>query len=390
MQGNANPVGELSRSFSVSRVLAASPVTSDLKRSKMSRTSSRMSNTSRRSTASVMPFLSGYAIPVTIERGKELYAAKKFRPAYTIFDKLAQSKDVAAMYYKSVMLLDGLGIPESNREGLLALKKTYEKSVRTACDPKYQHLSCYQIGLAYFRGMGARQDLNEAVRWWLKAANEVKYDPSSQIAFENQINTESGTLCQILLAKHYATRRPNPDWEKSYNWYKEAAQNGSIESLFQVGVLTWYGLGCDPAADEKKTHETIQTFLGQAAVGGNVCAMANLAFYCLQKQLQEGAFLWATKAIETVKGPTGKKATLAEAVKKVMAMPNNDNDVESVTKAISMAYFVLAHLHNVGAVASEDKEKAGEFFEAASDIDLGLVHSLTKLLESELAIKHDE
>ena len=87
------------------------------------------------------------------------------------------------MYYKAVMLLDGLGVHESNREGLMAMKRTYEQSIRVLCDPEYRHLACYQIGLAYSRGVGARQDLGEAVKWWQKAANEVRYDPSSQIAF---------------------------------------------------------------------------------------------------------------------------------------------------------------------------------------------------------------
>ena len=112
---------------------------------------------------------------------------EKFRAAYAIFDKLTQSKNIPAMYYKAVMLLDGLGITESTREGLLALKKTYEESLRSPCDPEYRHLSCYQVGMAYYKGVGARQDLGEAVRWWLKAANEVKYDPGSQVAFGREV-----------------------------------------------------------------------------------------------------------------------------------------------------------------------------------------------------------
>ena len=88
------------------------------------------------------------------------------------------------MYHKAVMLLDGLGVPESEREGLMAMKKTYDEAIRAPdCDPEYRHLACYQIGLAYFRGVGARQDTNQAVRWWLRAATEVKYDPGSQITF---------------------------------------------------------------------------------------------------------------------------------------------------------------------------------------------------------------
>ena len=161
-----------------------------------------------------------------------------------------------------------------------------------------------------------------------------------------------------------------------------------ILNTFQVGILTWYGLGCD-TTDEAKIHETIQTFLGQAAVRGNVCAMGNLAMYCLEKKLQDGAFVWASRMIETVKNGAPVQTNLTETIKRVMAMPNNNNDVDSITKAISMSYFVLAHLHNVGAVASADKDKASEFYEAASEIDAGLVQSLTSLLENELTIKHD-
>ena len=116
--------------------------------------------------------------------------------------------------------------------------------------------------------------------------------------------------------------------------------------------------------------------------------MCNLAMYCLEKQLQDGAFMWATKAIEIIT-QFPNRGTLGAAVKAVMALPNNDNDEESITKSISMAYFVLAHLHNVGAVATIDKDKATEFYEAASAIDMGLVQSLTNLLESELHIKSE-
>ncbi|GAV00661.1 hypothetical protein RvY_11480 [Ramazzottius varieornatus] len=110
--------------------------------------------------------------------------------------------------------------------------------------------------------------------------------------------------------------------------------------------------------------------------------------YCLEKNLQEGAFMWATKAIETVT-QLPSRGTLGAAVKSVVSLPNNENDEESITKSISMAYFVLAHLHNVGAVATMDKEKAAEFYEAASAIDMGLVQSLTNLLESELHMKSE-
>ncbi|GAV00660.1 hypothetical protein RvY_11479 [Ramazzottius varieornatus] len=254
------------------------PVNRLLSSQKSSDTSGRLSAPLTRSTtpsslASANSSVRSVPSSNTPESAKSLYNQKRFLQAYPIFDKLAQAKDVTAMYYKAVMLLDGLGIHESNREGLMGLKRTYDQSIRIPCDPEYRHLACYQIGLAYSRGVGARQDLGEAVQWWLKAANEVRYDPSSQIAFDQQLNTEAGTLCQMILARHYASLRPNPDWEKCYNWYKEAAQNGSVESMYQTGILTWYGLGC-PTDDPAKHHETIQNFLGRAATAGNICTLS--------------------------------------------------------------------------------------------------------------------
>lgn len=107
---------------------------------------------------------------------------EQYRQAYPLFDEAAKSKDIVAMYHKAVMIFDGLGTIESPREGLLTFKRVYEQCSRYGGDPEYKHLSCYQIGLAHSSGTGARQDHREAARWWLKAANEVKYDPNSEVS----------------------------------------------------------------------------------------------------------------------------------------------------------------------------------------------------------------
>lgn len=183
-----------------------------------------------------------------------------------------------------------------------------------------------------------------------------------------------------MLGHYYSRPYPAPDHEVALFWYKEAAQNGSVESMLQVGLMAWYGLGISP--EDRYRDETIRKFLGQAAEAGNVCAMANLAMYSLETQVQDKAFLWASKVIATVtEMETG--TTLGSAVLTILSSPNNDNTEDGITKSIAMSYFVLAHLHNVGAVATLDKEKAQEFYETACSIDIFLVQALNDFLESE-------
>ncbi|XP_055330115.1 LRP2-binding protein-like isoform X2 [Paramacrobiotus metropolitanus] len=300
-----------------------------------------------------------------------------YHRALPIFEQLAATRrSIPAMYHKAVMTFDGMGTPESTREGLMQLKKVYAEADNSDTDVEYKHLACYQIGQAYEQGIGARQDTQQAVKWWRLAANEVKYDPHLDVSAEHQLVTDAGTKCQILLAHHYA-HLPTPDWEQAYQWYREAGQNGSVESMLQVALMEWYGLS--PTEDEIERQLTIETFLTEAAQAGNICAMGNLALFSLHGHQQPLAFHWASQVIERVTA----HRTLGAAVPAIQALSHNDNTQEALVKSIVMAYFVLAHLHNVGAVATLDKEKAAEFYEVASAIDADLVQALDNLLESD-------
>ena len=107
--------------------------------------------------------------------------AGNFIASYAIFDRMAEQHSIPSMFYKAIMLYDGLGTEENPTEALALMKKVYELARKSLLDIELRHLACYHIGCAYNSGYGVRHDSAEAAIWWKKAGHEVLFNPEKSV-----------------------------------------------------------------------------------------------------------------------------------------------------------------------------------------------------------------
>ena len=185
--------------------------------------------------------------------------------------------------------------------------------------------------------------------------------------------TDAGILCQTALGIYYSQDNElGPDWELSFQWHSEAARNGSIESVAQLGWLYWNGFGCSP--EEHAAHENLLC----AAEHNNYCAMGHLCVFYTEKKLYESAYLWVGK-LQVILNEHERNVDKAV---KIIAKPGTHNqDKEAVGNSFTCAFFVLGFLHEKGKVVKEDREAAKEYYRKAAHINDDLVSTLGAKLQ---------
>lgn len=109
-----------------------------------------------------------------------------FNNAYYLFNQLAENKIIPGMYYKAVMLLDGLGVSPNFEDGVTMLEQVYNCVSQNGPDENVDYLSltCYQLGNANCR----INNLSKAVDWWQNGAQllESPLSKSSEMTFNVQ------------------------------------------------------------------------------------------------------------------------------------------------------------------------------------------------------------
>ncbi|GAU98986.1 hypothetical protein RvY_10051 [Ramazzottius varieornatus] len=308
---------------------------------------------------------------VKFQHALELYDDGNYAAAFLLFENLASNDSIPGTYYKAIMLYDGLGVPTNPTEGLMLMKKVYDLSKKSLLDVEFRHLACYQIGTAYNSAVGVRHDGGEAARWWAKAAVEILFDLTKNV--DNQLMTDAGILCQTALGIYYSQDNElGPDWELSFQWHSEAARNGSIESVAQLGWLYWNAMGC--SRDDDAAHENLLC----AAERNNFFAMGNLCVFYTEKKLDESAYLWVGKLQMILKEHEGD---VDKAVSAIAKPGTHNQDKELVMKAFASTFFVLGYLYENGKVVMEDRDTAKEYYRKADNIDDELVGSLGAKLQ---------
>ncbi|OQV13161.1 putative LRP2-binding protein [Hypsibius exemplaris] len=302
---------------------------------------------------------------VKFNQALKLYEQGSFVSSFAMFERLAEQNSIPALFYKSIMLYDGMGTNSNPAVAVALMKKVYELAKKSLLDIELRHLACYHIGHAYNSGFGVRHDGAEAVVWWKKAAEEVLFNPDKSV--ENQTITDAGPLCQTCIGTFYSRdseEETGPNWEKSFFWHSEAARNGSLESVTQLGLLQWYGLGC--IRNDDLAHE----YLLNAAEHGNYCAMGHLAVFYTEKLLYESAHMWIGKILSIVE----ENQNDVEAAVSRMTKPGTHNqDVDGIAKSVAMCFFVLGYLLETGKVMKRDRTLARSFYRKADQIDDDLV-----------------
>ena len=112
----------------------------------------------------------------------------------------------------------------------------------------------YNLGMFYARGMGVRQDLAEAAKWYRKAAEQG----------------EAGA--QFHLGMCYSNGEGvEKDGAEAVKWYRKAAEQGVAQAVYSLGVC--YATGCGVAKD---SAEAVKWYR-KAAEMGDRTAQNNLA-----------------------------------------------------------------------------------------------------------------
>ena len=91
---------------------------------------------------------------------------------------------------------------------------------------------CYRMAEAYYHGEGVRQSYDEAVKWYVKAAEMGDADAQ----------------CDLGNCYYYGEGLPE-NYERSVYWYEKAAEQGNVRALYNLGNSYYYGEGV--ARDEK-------------------------------------------------------------------------------------------------------------------------------------------
>ena len=106
------------------------------------------------------------------------------------------------------------------------------------------HRAMYALGSMYSAGHGVPQDLNEAFKWFSKAASYGRPD------------------AEYKLGLMYAQGLGVPqDYRKAINWYGKAAKKGYGMAQYKVGLM--YAEGHGVTQDDVKAYAWLQTALAQ-------------------------------------------------------------------------------------------------------------------------------
>ncbi|MDA8414917.1 MAG: tetratricopeptide repeat protein [Desulfobacteraceae bacterium] len=141
---------------------------------------------------------------------------------------------------------------------LLAGCSTNLQNIKTAAT-QGDAASQFQLGVAYDRGIGTSQDLQEAARWYRAAAEEGYAEAQNSL----------GSLYQ-------AGEGVPKDYELARMWYQKAADQGNASA--KNSLAYFYDLGLGVPASPKLAVRLYQ----EAAELGEIRAMLNLGILLTQ------------------------------------------------------------------------------------------------------------
>ncbi len=121
--------------------------------------------------------------------------------------------------------------------------------------------SQFQLGVAYDRGVGTKQDLQEAAKWYRAAAEQGYAEAQNSL----------GSLYQ-------AGEGVPKDYELARMWYQKAADQGNASAKNSLAYI--YDLGLGVPASPKLAARLYQ----EAAESGEIRAMLNLGILLTQEK----------------------------------------------------------------------------------------------------------
>lgn len=147
-----------------------------------------------------------------MQLGHEAYVSGDFKTALQMWKPLAEQGAAQAQYYLSGLYARGEGVPRDEKTALAWLTKAAGAGYAAA-----------QFNLAnqYFQGQGGvAQDLAKARHWWELAADQNLHKAAFNL----------GSL-------YYQGKGVDKDVAEALNWYRKAADMGSVEAKVVLAKL---------------------------------------------------------------------------------------------------------------------------------------------------------
>lgn len=216
------------------------------------------------------------------EEGKAAYEAKDYNKALEILQPLAADGNSQAQVTLGIMYDYGQGVTKDPAEAMKWYIKAAEQGI-----PVVQH----DVGVKYFQGSGVKQDYLEAAKWWELSANAGLAD--------SQFN---------LGLMYYRGLGLETDYQKAAELFRKASEQGHPHAQYSLAVMNAFGQGM-----EKDYAEALKWF-GESAEHGVAQAQFNLGVfyengYGLTKNM-DTAKQWYSKAAK--QGLEEAKQKLAE------------------------------------------------------------------------------
>ncbi|MGD9728509.1 MAG: tetratricopeptide repeat protein [Nitrospiraceae bacterium] len=179
-------------------------------------------------------------------------------------------KIARAQFYLGVMYDLGQGVPQDLQQAVRWYTKAAEAGHTTAQ---------LNLGVMYANGQGVPQDYRQAMHWYTKAAGE------------------GHAGAQLNLGVMYANGQGVPqDYQQAIHWYAKAAEAGVEKAQFNLGVLYTNGQGV------QQNYQQTMHWFRKAAEKGDAPAQFNLGVMYDQgqgiPQDYQQAVRWYTKAAE--------------------------------------------------------------------------------------------
>ncbi len=200
------------------------------------------------------------------EEGKQAYLAKDYELALAILKPLAENGDSQAQITLGVMHDFGYGVDKDATEAMRWYIKAAEQGI-----PVIQH----DVGVKYFEGQGVKQDYSRAAYWWEQSASsglvdsqfnlgllyyrginfEIDYQKASSL-FTSAAEQEHPHAQYSLAVMHAFGQGFDKDYKKALYWFRKSAAQNVAQAQFNLGVFYENGYGLEKdLASAKKWYE---------------------------------------------------------------------------------------------------------------------------------------
>jgi localization factor PodJL len=149
--------------------------------------------------------------------------------------------DPTAAYEVGVRFAEGKGVPQDLDEAA----KWYDRAAQTGIIP-----AVFRLGTLYEKGMGVKKDADVARRYYLQAAERGNAKAMHNLAV---LDADGGGK--------------GPDYRSAATWFRKAADRGVADSQFNLGILYARGIGVEQNLAESFKWFSLAAAQGDADAG---------------------------------------------------------------------------------------------------------------------------